>query len=113
MRRPNLSGSYIWHYVSDIDKIEGVKEDQPYVVCFEGNGTDSSIWHIEVARWYEKDSEITLIDGNNDHHYFKIEQNGFYLMNYKGTSIYRIRNVKYWTKIDLPDVNPDDILTIG
>ena len=113
MRRPNLSGSYIWHYVSDIDKIEGVEEHQPYIVCFEGSGVDSSTWHIEVARWYSKDAELRLFDGDNEPHCFKIDQNGFYLMNFKGTSIYRIRNVKYWTKIGLPDVNPDDILTIG
>ena len=30
-----LTGSYVWHYVSDENKITGVEEDRQYLVCFE------------------------------------------------------------------------------
>ena len=78
-----LTGSYIWHYVSEECRISGVKENREYLVCFE-------VEEIEDDGFYIIDD----IGGS------------------KGPRCFKLRGVRYWTEIHEPGVNPDDTLTI-
>lgn len=114
MRRPDLTGTYTWHFVSDINKIEGIEEGIPYLVCFEEPDAEKASWHMVIARWFLEDTEISLTDKEGSPHIFKVDSRGFYIISEFGkATVYRLKDVKYWTKIELPKVNPDDILTIG
>ena len=62
MRRPDLTGTYTWHFVSDINKIEGIEEGVPYLVCFEEPDAEKASWHMVIARWFLEDTEISLTD---------------------------------------------------
>ena len=112
----NLSGTYIWHYVSNEDKIAGPVAHTQYLVCYEQPTESGSVWYMQLTRWYCKDDEVTVMDSLGKPHYFKVEKDGFHISNGlsdgKGPIFVRLNGVRYWTEIELPNVDPDDILSI-
>ena len=112
----NLSGTYIWHYVSNEDKIEGPIGNTQYLVCSEQPTASGSVWQMQLTRWYCKGDEVMVRDTNGKPHHFKVEKDGFHMANElsdgKGRLFGRINGVRYWTEIELPNVDPDDILSI-
>ena len=110
-----LTGTYMWHYVNNEEKIKGPEENHQYLVCFELSTKTGSIWEMKLALWYEKGASITFMDSKGELHKFNIERDGFYIVNdfdEKTMSFYRLLGVRYWTAIPEPGVNPDDILSI-
>ena len=110
-----LTGTYTWHYVSNEEKIKGPEEEHQYLVCFELSTEEGSVWEMKLALWFRKGAKITLCDPEGGSHSFKIDNDGFYLINdfdAKGIHFYRLHGVKYWTSIPEPGVNPDDVLSI-
>lgn len=110
----NTIGNYVWHYVDNEDKIEGLEGNHRYIVCVEASNNPE--WHMVMAYWYEEGDELTIYEANGTPHYFKINESGFYIVNETGKgsykSIFRIRGVRYWTDIKLPEVKTEDVLTI-
>lgn len=111
-----LTGSYVWHYVSDESKIEGVKEGQQYLVCFEVEEESGPVWKMKLVYWFEKGAKLTLCDSDGEPHNFKIAEDGFYIIDDIGGSTgprcFKLRGVRYWTEIPEPGVKPDDTLTV-
>ena len=112
----NLTGSYIWHYVSDESKIEGIEEDHEYLVCLELEEEKGPAWKMKLACWYEKGAKITIAELDGTPHEFRIDKDGFYIIDDIGTSegprCFRLRGVRYWTEIPEPGVKPEDTLTV-
>ena len=110
-----LTGTYMWHYVNNEEKIEGPEEDHHYLVCFERPTKSGSVWEMKLALWYEKGARIKFRDSKGKSHKYDIEKDGFYLVNDfdpKEMHFYRLLGVRYWTDIPEPGVNPDDVLSI-
>ena len=111
-----LTGSYIWHYVSNDDRIEGIKEGFEYLVCFEVEEEKGSVWKMKLAHWFEKEARIKVKESDGTPHDFVTDKDGFYILDdlggSKGPRCFRLHNVRYWTAISEPKVNPEDILTI-
>ena len=110
-----LTGSYMWHYVNNEEKIKGPKEDHEYLVCFERSTKSGSVWVMKLAFWFEKGAKITLMDSKGKPNKLGIDKDGFYLINdfdAKGIHFYMLNGVRYWTEIPEPGVNPDDVLSI-
>ena len=110
----NLTGSYIWHYVSDESKIEGIKEDHEYLVCLELEEEKGPAWKMKLACWYEKGAKITISESDGTPHEFRIDKDGFYLIDdfNKAPRFFHLRGVRYWTEIQEPGVKPEDTLTV-
>lgn len=112
----DLNGTYIWHYVDNESKIEGLDGETQCLVCMEVSRPKGSAWHLQLAYWYKKGDKLTIYETNGTPHRFDIDKDGFYVVNDmsdgKHGLIYRIFNVRYWTTIEQPGVNPDDVLTI-
>lgn len=111
----NLTGMYRWHYVNNGEKIEGPVEDHEYLVCFERSTKSGSVWVMKLAIWYEKGAKINFWDSKGEPHRFRIEKDGFYLVSdidVKEVGVYRLLGIRYWTEIQEPGVNPNDILSI-
>ena len=110
-----LTGSYMWHYVSDGSKIEGVKESREYLVCFEVEEKSGPVWKMKLVHWFEKGATISICESNGKPHDFRVKNDGFYIIDdLDGTAprCFKLRSVRYWTEIQEPGVNPDDTLTI-
>ena len=111
-----LSGMYIWHYVSTEDKIAGPVGNAQYLVCYEEPTDKGSVWRMQLTRWFCKGDEVTFRDTNGKPHNFKVKKDGFHianeLSNGKAPLFARLNGVRYWTEIELPNVDPDDILSI-
>ncbi len=111
-----LTGSYIWHYVSDESKIEGIEEKHEYLVCLELEEEKGPAWKMKLAFWFEKGAKITIYESDGTPHDFKIKENGFYILDDIGTNegprCFRLHGVRYWTEIPEPGVKPEDILTV-
>ena len=111
-----LTGSYMWHYVSDESKIEGLKEEHQYLACFEVDEPFGPVWKMRLVYWFEKGAKLTIYEKDGTPHDFKIEDDGFYIIDdiggSKGPRCFKLRGVRYWTEIHEPGVNPDDTLTI-
>lgn len=105
--------TYIWH---PIDDLTGVQEDRDYILCIENGHGPNASWHMMFAKYYEKGSEVVLREANGSPHHFTIQKTGFYIINDAGkdkfTHIYLVHNITYWTEIEMPSTNPDDVLTI-
>ena len=111
----DFSGMYMWHYVSNENKIKGPKENRQYLVCYESSTREGSVWKMLLAIWYEKGARINLMDSKGASHKFDIKEDGFYIVNEfdaQGGLFFRIPSVRYWTAIPEPGVNPDDVLTV-
>ena len=111
----NLTGSYVWHYVSDENKIEGVKEGREYLVCFEVEEKSGPVWKMKLVHWFEKGATISICESNGKPHDFKVKVDGFYIiddLDGKALRCFKLRGVRYWTEIPEPGVKPDDTLTI-
>ena len=112
----DLNGNFVWHYVNNENKVKGVYGDIKYLVCFEEMTDRGSIWHMQFAYWFTQGDTFTIVDSNGTHHKFDISKDGFYAVNEfsdgKGRMFFRIPGVRYWTSIQEPEVNPDDVLTI-
>ena len=112
----NVFGNYVWHYISNNDKVEGVEENHQYLVCFEFQTKDGSIWKMVLAYWYEKGARITMSETDGTPHNFNVDKDGFYILDEIGGSkaprCFCLPGVRYWTAIPEPNVNPEDILTI-
>lgn len=111
-----LTGSYVWHYVSDGNKIEGVEEGCQYLACFESEGKSSPIWKMRLVYWFEKGAMVKMCDPDGTPHKFTIAADGFYILddigNSEGPRCFKLREVRYWTAIQEPGVKPDDTLTV-
>ena len=111
-----LNGNYRWHYVNNENKIEGLEGDTQYLVCFESSDPKGSTWHMQLAYWFNKGDELTIRETNGTPHLFDISKDGFYTINEfsdgKRKMFFRIPGVRYWTTIQEPNVDPEDILTI-
>lgn len=111
-----LTGSYIWHYVDNEDRVEGLEESHQYLVCFESEKNTASVWEMRLTYWFEKGAKITIHDSDGTPHDFRIDKDGFYILDDLGSGrpprCFRLHGVKYWTAIPGPGVNPDDILTV-
>lgn len=111
-----LTGSYVWHYVNNENKIEGPEENHEYLVCFESAEETGSVWKMKLAYWYEKGAIIRITEADGTPHEFKTVKDGFYIFDDLGGStaprFFRLREVRYWTFIHEAGVNPDDILTV-
>ncbi len=111
-----LAGSYVWHYVSDGNKIKGVKENREYLVCFEVMEKSGPVWKMKLVNWYEKGARISISEADGTPHDFKISEDGFYIIDdiggSEGPRCFKLRGVRYWTEIQEPGVNPDDTLTV-
>ena len=112
----NLTGSYVWHYVSDESRIVGIKENREYLVCFEVEEESGPVWKMKLVHWYEKGAKITLCDSDGTPHNFRIGADGFYIIDdigdSKGPRCFKLHGVRYWTEIPEPRVKPDDTLTV-
>ena len=111
-----LTGSYVWHYVDNENKIEGVEENNQYLVCFEFSTNTGTCWKMKLAYWFEKGARISIEESDGTPHEFVIDKDGFYILDDLGGSkaprCFCLRGVRYWTSIPVPGVNPDDVLTI-
>lgn len=107
-----LTGSYIWHYINNENRIEGVEENHQYLVCFEIEEELGSVWRMKLAYWYEKGAKITIRESDGTPHSFKTDKAGFYILDDIAARCFRLRDVRYWTAISEPDINPESILTI-
>lgn len=110
-----LSGTYTWHYVDNENKIKGPAGDCQYLVCSEQSTENGSVWHMDLCRWFVKGDEIKIFEPNGKPHYFKVSKDGFYVFTEVGADapkVYRVLGVRYWTEIELPNVSPDDVLSI-
>lgn len=112
----NFHGTFTWHYINSGDNIVGPVENHQYLICVENSASTDGEWHLVVAYWYKEDCELTLRETNGTAHIHTIDKTGFYIVNDTGADrfekIYMVNNVRYWTEIELPDINPNDILTI-
>lgn len=50
----NLNGTYIWHYVSNENKIEGIEAGVPHLVCVEITNEKVPAWKMGLAYWFNK-----------------------------------------------------------
>ena len=75
----NLTGSYVWHYVSDEHKIVGVKESREYLVCFEVEEKSGPVWKMKLVHWFEKGAMISICESDGTPHDFRIKEDGFYI----------------------------------
>lgn len=109
-----LTGSYVWHYVSNENSIVGVEEHHQYLVCFEFEESTGPVWKMKLAYWYNKGAKLKLEGNDGETHKFGIEQDGFYILDDINAAprCFKLRNVRYWTYIPVPNVNTDDILTV-
>lgn len=112
----NLTGSYVWHYVSDEHKIVGVKESREYLVCFEVEEKSGPVWKMKLVHWFEKGAMISICESDGTPHDFRIKEDGFYILDDLGVDTaprcFKLRGVRYWTEIPEPGVKPDDTLTV-
>ena len=112
----NTNGSYVWHYIDNDDKVEGLKENHRYLVCVENSTEEKSEWIMITAYWYIKGAELRLWDPEGNPHNHMIKHTGFYVVQDVGRDrfdfIYQLHGVRYWTDIKLPDTNPEETLTI-
>ena len=112
----NSFGNYVWHYISNDGKVEGVEENHRYIVCVENSTPVGSEWLMLMVYWYNEGAELRLREPDGTPHVHKIKNSGFYIVNDAGkdrySSIYLIHGVRYWTEIKLPETNPEDILTV-
>ena len=104
-----------WKIVDDINNLE-LEENKPYLICVENWNGNFSEWHPIIAYWYIEGSELTLREEDNTPHHHNIDKTGFYVVNDCGDDrydkIYQINYVKYYTDIQMPNSNPDDMLDI-
>ena len=109
----DLNGNYIWHYVNNENKIEGIKGGAPYLVCVENINEKGPVWKMQLAYWFEKGDSLSIMDSKGKPHQFDIKEAGFYVVDdFKARGLYQILGVRYWTTIMEPEVSPDDVLTI-
>ena len=112
----NLNGTFTWHYIDYGNKLEELNCGTQYLVCMETSAEKGSAWHLELAYWYKAGDKLTIYEKDGTPHYFKFEKDGFYSVNEmsdgKSGLIFRLIDVRYWTEIMQPGVNPDDVLTI-
>ena len=108
----DLTGSYTWNYINNENRIVGPVENHQYLVCFEFSTETGSVWKMKLAFWYEKGAKITICESDGTPHEYKIDRNGFYILDDITSRCYRLRDVRYWTAVTEPNVNPEDILTI-
>ena len=112
----DFHGTYTWHYIDNKDNIVGPVENHQYLICVENAGSPEGEWRLVMAYWYEEDCELTLRELDGTPHVHNIKKTGFYIVNFTGSDryekIYYVNNVRFWTEIKLPNVNPNDILTI-
>lgn len=111
-----LNGTYIWHYVDNEEKIEGLNGDKQYLICYERPTGNGSIWHMQLAYWFKEGDTLTIMEKNGTPHRFDIKKDGFYIINDlndgKGGLFFRALGVRYWTEINKPEINPEEVLTI-
>ena len=109
-----LTGSYIWHYVSDESKIEGIEENHEYLVCLELEEDNGPAWKMKLAHWYYQGAKITVSETDGTPHNFETQADGFYILDDfdKSPRFFRLHGVKYWTEIAEPGVKPEDTLTV-
>lgn len=112
----NMICGYVWHYIDNEEKFEGLEGNNRYIVCVEKATPIGSEWHMSMAHWYKEGDELAIYDDKGAPHCFRIDKTGFYIINEAGknkcNSIYRLNGVRYWTEIKLPEIDPDEILTI-
>ena len=112
----NLTGSYVWHYVSDESRIVGVKENREYLVCFEVEEKSGPVWKMKLVHWFEKGAMISICESDGTPHDFRIKEDGFYILDDLGGGTaprcFKLHGVRYWTEIPEPGVKPDDTLTV-
>ena len=111
-----LYGAYVWNYVGNEDKVEGISGNHSYIVCVENPTPNGAIWRLHMTKWFFKGDELKVMDPAGNPHYFKIDKDGFYVVNESdnrnSVRVYRIKGVRYWAEIKAPGINPDEILTI-
>ena len=107
-----LYGAYVWNYVGNEDKVEGVKENHKYIVCVEKPVPSGSEWHMVMTMWFEKGADLDIMDSDGTRHHFSINRDGFYIIDEASIRVYRISGVRYWTEIKVPEVSTDEVLSI-
>lgn len=107
-----LFGSYVWHYVCNDDKIEGVEENHTYIVCVEQPASSGSEWHMVMTKWFEKGAGLNIMGSDGIRHKFLVNRDGFYIIDEVSNRVFRISGVRYWTEIKVPEVSTDVVLTI-
>lgn len=88
------------------------EENKTLIVCMEVPGEED--WHLQLAHWYKKGSELDCVDKNGKEHHFTFKQDGFYFVQESSAKphVYLMHGVKFWTFLPTPKIKPDDILTI-
>lgn len=112
IRKKNSIGSYVWHYIPNKDKVEGVEENHTYIVCVEQPASSGSEWHMVMTKWFGKGAKLDIQDSDGTWHNFSVNRDGFYIIDEVSIRVFRISGVRYWTEIKLPATNPEEILTI-
>lgn len=54
----NLYGAYVWNYVGNEDKVEGISGDHSYIVCVENPTPNGAIWRLHMTKWFFKGDEL-------------------------------------------------------
>lgn len=104
---------YKFHWTAIDDASEPKPaENEACIVCMDcPNETD---WHLQLAHWYYKGSELDCLDKDGKEHHFTFKQDGFYFIqeNSAKPHVYLMHGVKFWTILPKPKIKPGDILTI-
>ena len=108
----NAFGNYVWHYISNGCKVEGVEENHTYIVCVEQPASSGSEWHMVMTKWFRQGAGLDIMDSDGTRHHFSVNRDGFYIIDEASIRVFRISGVRYWTEIKLPAINPEEVLTI-
>jgi hypothetical protein len=108
--------TFVWNDIADAEKMKELKENHEYLACLDAGHDDVSEWRLAVVNWYTEGSVVTIYESDNTPHKFKIKKSGFYHVNNcnpkSGHIFYLLHGVKYWTDITLPEISPENTLTI-